>query len=304
MSGTLIALLSGVGFGLFQTVNRRTVQAMEVYLSTFLLLLVSTLVLSAVAVLTEDVGLLLRTPWPALANFAVAAFIHFFVGWTLLNASQKRIGAARTTLLLATVPLFATVIAAVALREIPSLPAMAGVALVVLGVYVLSAEKSPTSSSTSEGDPNHRGPAAGWPGLLFGLGAALCWSVSPVFIRHGLRHLPSPLLGLTFGLVPCVIVYGAGLFLRRGSPAPRTGAGTLALKVVAGTLVGVSQWGRWIALKLAPVGVVLALTQTSVPVVVVLSPLVVGRHVERVTARVWFGALVIVSGALLLIRYQ
>lgn len=304
MSGPVLALLSGVGFGLFQTVNRRTLRSMDVYLSTFLLLVVSTLVLAAAAALTEDLGLVLRTPWPALLSFCAAAFVHFFIGWTLLNASQKHIGAARTTLLLGTVPLFATIGAALALREIPSRPALAGVGLVMLGVYVLSVEREAGPRLVAVGNPGAGTSTRGWRGLLYGLGAALCWSVSPIFIRQGLRQLPSPLLGLTFGLVPCVIAYAAGMLLRRNTVTVPPSPATLGLKIVAGALVGLSQWGRWTALKLAPVGVVLALTQTSVPVVVILSPLVVGRHLERVTPRVWLGALVIVGGALILIWRQ
>jgi len=75
----------------------------------------------------------------------------------------------------------------------------------------------------------------------------------------------------------------------------------MVFKVIAGSLVGLSQWGRWIALGLAPVGVVLAITQVSTPVAILVSPVLVGRHLERVTGRVWAGAAVIVGGSLLLI---
>jgi hypothetical protein len=38
-----------------------------------------------------------------------------------------------------------------------------------------------------------------------------------------------------------------------------------------------------------------------VPVVLIGAPLVSGRHVEHVTARVWLGAALVVGGSLLLI---
>ncbi len=88
----------------------------------------------------------------------------------------------------------------------------------------------------------------------------------------------------------------------RGAPDAWLGADALQFKVLAGILVGLSTWARWIALSLAPVGVVLALTQVSVPVVVLLlAPLIVGWHLERVTARVWLGASTIIGGSLLLV---
>jgi hypothetical protein len=46
---------------------------------------------------------------------------------------------------------------------------------------------------------------------------------------------------------------------------------------------------------------VLALNLLSVPVVLLLAPVVAGRHVERVTAGLWAGAGLVVSGALVLV---
>jgi uncharacterized membrane protein len=106
---------------------------------------------------------------------------------------------------------------------------------------------------------------------------------------------------LTVGLVASGIAYGAGLLVRRRGPREIAGREVLLFKTAAGVLIALSQWGRFIALSLAPVGVVLSLTQVSVPVVMVLSPVLAGRHLEHVTARVWVGATVIVGGSLVLV---
>lgn len=162
---------------------------------------------------------------------------------------------------------------------------------------------------------------AGWRDALFGLGAALCWSISPIFVRHGLKRVASPLLGVTVGMITCVAAYGVALlFRRRHAFRPSPGAAfwqsperarsvpiprdALLFQLLAGVLVGLSTWARWIALDLAPVGVVVALGRLSVPVVLVLAPLIVGQHLERVTLRLWLGAALIISGSLLLIMYR
>ena len=62
-----------------------------------------------------------------------------------------------------------------------------------------------------------------------------------------------------------------------------------------------STWARWVALDLSPVALVLALSLVSVPVVNVLSPLLVGQHIEQVTGQVWLGSALIVGGSLVLI---
>lgn len=147
MTGALWAVGSGVGFGLFQSMNRRALAGMDVALSTFIQLFVSAIVLAIVSALTEDVGLIASAPLDALAFFALVGLIHFFVGWTLLNLGQKLIGAARTGPLLATTPLFGAVLAAIWLQEVPGLATVAGMVLTVTGVLVLRARSERRSWS-------------------------------------------------------------------------------------------------------------------------------------------------------------
>lgn len=298
MTGALWAVIAGFGFGLFQTVNRRALRGMDVFTATFLQLATSAVVLLAASAVTENLSLLRTAPAAALMNFGLAGFFHFVAGWTLLNVSQQRIGAARTSPLIGTTPLFATVFAALALREIPELAAVAGILIVVAGAYLISTEVPVAAEGAAYPAPGRR---KWWGGAVLGLGAALCYAISPIFIRRGLAGLPSPLLGVTVGLLACVVAYGVTLLVRWSPARARVSRDALMAKLVAGVLVGLSTWTRWIALALAPVGVVLAISQISVPVVLVLSPLVVGRHLERITARVWMGAACTVGGCLVLV---
>jgi uncharacterized membrane protein len=135
-----------------------------------------------------------------------------------------------------------------------------------------------------------------------GLAAPLCWAISPIFIRFGLQELESPLLGVTVGMTASALGYGAALALRSArSPLGPISSEALTLKVVAGILVGLSTWARWVALDFTTVAIVLALGLASVPTVNLLTPLVVDRQVEQVTAQVWLGSALIVSGSLVLI---
>ena len=137
---------------------------------------------------------------------------------------------------------------------------------------------------------------------LPGLACALMWGVSPVLTVRGLEGLDSPLLGVALGLVAAVAAYGGFLLARRGGPRPGVIAfDALAFKVIAGVLVALATWWRWIAIDGADVAVVVSLGLLSVPVVLFLSPLLVGKHLERVTPRVWAGAGLVVGGALALI---
>lgn len=304
--GAFFALLSGVGFGVFQTFNRRAVQGMDVFVATFLQLLVSSLVLLLITLLTVGTEIILSLTALAVLYFALAGALHFFIGWTFLNASQKSVGAARTTSLIGTTPIFAAFFAAVTLGEIPTIYSMLGILIIVGGVYLVNAAKlrQPVVSAVGGGGSpvTMEGKAAGLRSLRFGLAAAVCWSLSPTFIRLGLVEVPDPLLGVTVGMVASVLGYAVVLAVRRS----RSNVGPVALdaigyKLFAAVLVALATWSRWVALNLAPVAMVLALSLVSVPIVNILSPLVVGRQLERVTSQVWLGSGLIIGGSLVLI---
>ena len=293
MSGTVWAAASGVGFGAFQTVNRRAVARMDVYVATVVQLAVALVVLLALVGMTHDRDRLASIPLASVGWFLLGGAAHFFVGWTLLNTSQQRLGAARTSPLISTVPLFGAAIAAATLGELPSGLSWLGIALITLGAYVVAAERLLHGAERR---------AFAWRDSAFGLGTALAWAVSPIFIRKGLDGFDAPLLGVTIGLAISLAAYGLVLpFASRLRRERRALGDAPWLKVAAGVLVALSTWGRWVALDGAPVGTVLALGLLSVPIVLVLSPLVMGRDVERVNLVVWLGALLVVAGSLLLV---
>lgn len=300
MTGALWAVTAGLGFGLFQTLNRRAVRGMDVFMATFMQLFVSALVLAAASLVSEDLALLRQASLWAWLFFSLAGLFHFFIGWTFLNASQKRIGAARTNSLIATTPLFGAAIAALTLGELPGLTASGGICLIIAGVYLANYARlhAAAAAGHNPGDAH----TIGWRSLLFGVATALCWSISPIFIRYGLIELSSPILGVTIGIVACVLGYGVAFGIHSlRSPLPSISTDALVFKVIAGILAGLSTWARWIALDLAPVAMVLALSLISVPVVNLLSPLLVGRELEQVTTELWLGSSLIVGGSLLLI---
>jgi drug/metabolite transporter (DMT)-like permease len=266
---------------------------MDVYVATLVQLGVALLVLVALVLATSDRNRVDDLPAIALGWFVLGGLAHFFVGWTLLNMSQQRIGAARTSPLISTVPLFGAAVAAVTLGQFPSGWSWAGIALITLGAYVVAAERLLAGG---------RGAPFGWRDSVFGLGTALAWAVSPIFIRKGLDGFDSPLIGVTVGLA--VSLAGYVLVLALAARHQRQ-AGALGdapwLKVLAGVLVALSTWGRWVALERTTVGTVLALGLMSVPIVLLLSPVLMGREVERVSAFIWLGAALVVGGSFLLV---
>jgi drug/metabolite transporter (DMT)-like permease len=131
-------MVAGLGFGLFQSFNRRAGRGIDTYWATFILILVSSVILMIASVLTEDLSLLWTSPPRAFVNFGLAGFIHFFMGWTFLNLSQKLVGAARTSALIGATPLFAFFVGILAFGEFLNLAIILGIILVIAGVYLVS----------------------------------------------------------------------------------------------------------------------------------------------------------------------
>lgn len=308
MTGALWAVFSGIGFGVFQSFNRRAVQGMDVYVATFLQLLVSAVVLVLLTLVTDSWTMVGSLTGTAVLNFALAGILHFFIGWTFLNASQKAIGAARTSSLIGTIPIFGALFALVTLGELPTLWGAVGIGAIVMGVYLVNDAKIhqgglvAKQALVANPQPPIEGQAIGWRSLRLGLAAALCWSFSPTFIRYGLAEVDDPLLGVTVGIVASALGYAVVLGARsRMNKVGAVSLDALGYKVLAAVLVAVATWMRWISLDLIAVAVALALSLTSVPTVNFLSPLISGRHVERVTTQVWLGSGVIIGGSLVLI---
>ena len=140
-----------------------------------------------------------------------------------------------------------------------------------------------------------------WRDSTWGLGTSLAWAISPICIKHGLEGLDSPLLGVTLGMVVAVAAYALLLPLRPRADRSPVRLDALGFKLVAGVFVALSTWARWLSLDYSAVGVVLGLSLLSVPVVLLLSPVLMGRHVEQVAPSVWVGAALVVGGSLMLV---
>jgi drug/metabolite transporter (DMT)-like permease len=290
VTGVLWATASGIGFGVFQSLNRKAIRGIEdPYVSTFLQLAVATAVLVVASLVSEDLGQLGEASAGAIAVFGLAGVIHFVLGWLLLNMSQARIGASRTAPLITLTPLFGTVLAVLLRGELPSAIALAAIAPVMVGAWLLATRGS--------------GGVAIERDSIYAFGTAFMWALSAVLTVEALEGLDSPLLGVTLGLLAATAALG-GALVARGSFALAVRSiarNTLALKLAAAVFLAFATWFRLLALDETDVAVALAANLVSVPVVLVLAPMLMGRHLEQADARIWSGGALVAGGILALI---
>jgi drug/metabolite transporter (DMT)-like permease len=147
-------------------------------------------------------------------------------------------------------------------------------------------------------------------GYLAGLLVAACWGTSPIFIAKGLVGLPSPLWGVAVGLAAAALVYVAWVIVRRPRPrvevlrwsaVPRPRRIALGWLALSGLVLALGSVARTVALDVATVVLVLPLAQTATLWTIVLSPLVLGREVARITPRLVWGAILIIGGVVLVV---
>lgn len=293
MSGIAFGAMAGVGFGLFQAVNRRINAAIDVYRATLAVMAVGSALLVVLSAVTEDVGSLLVAPPVALGAFAAAGFVHFFLGWTFLGLAQQRLGAARTGALLGSVPLVGALLAAAALGERLTVRTWLALLIVMAGVAAISLRPRRSAATARSATVS---PA----GLGFALATALCWAVSPLLIRAGLARFDAPVLGVTVGLAATTVAYAAVVAAVGGRrpDAAQAVRPPIVLLLVAGTLVGLAIWWQWTAFDLAPVAPVLAVMQLSAPVVALVAPLVSRDPLEHGGLLLWVGLALVLAGAL------
>jgi drug/metabolite transporter (DMT)-like permease len=329
MIGVLWSLVMAALFGFSQLAARKGLTGIAVDQGTFIMIIVSTGLMAIPFFWLGGPALIQQTELIGLAYFLMAGLIHFVGGFTLLNTSISRVGAARTGSLVATTPLFATFLAALTLKELVNAPLIIGVVVVIVGVRLIASTrsvktelKSQTMPPTQETGANNQSsvPDVARLGIvastssgifsltgdsIFGLLAALSWGFTPVLIKKGLESLPSPLVGLTLAMASAGVVHTVILAIRGrlrpvlsslGQPAALWQAG-------AGALVGLGTWCRWIALSFTTAAMVTTLSRASLLITVGLSGRLLGRELEPVTDRVRWGALLIVIGSIVVVLF-
>ncbi len=284
MGGVAWALVAALGFGVTQTMNRKSNQLVDAFRTAFGLLVAVEVLLVARGLVAGEFAMLGEAPVASLAYFVGSALLHYVLGWTLLALSQQRIGVARTGALVAAAPLVGTILAAFVLDEPFSALTLGGVVLTVAGVGMVSMSGAVRGS---------RRWAAPWHALA----VAALWGISPQFIRLGLRGLDAPVLGLTIGLGISLVVFffgltAAGAWRRQSAPV------AAYRWMLAGGLSGaIAISAQWISFGLTTVAVAITVQQLATLVVVALVPLMFHEPIERLNLLLLAGTAAMLAGS-------
>ena len=216
--------------------------------------------------------------------FALAGLIGTTGGRLLRFVSIEKVGASISAALINLNPLVSTGLAVLLLGEHVTLPILAGTVVIVAGTTLLSIGGRRLGMRPGQ--------------LALPLLSAVCFGVVAILRKAGLGHT-GPVLGSAINASTALVAFTAFLLVsgQRGAMVCR--GRSLAYFAAAGVAENAAVFLTVVALGLGTVSVVTPLTATM-PIFVLFMTFAFLRGVERLTARIVLGTLLIVLGVYLI----
>ena len=246
-----------------------------------------TLVTNAIFLLAFHFILYPKAPIFVFENLTFVAVGLFVPGMTrvLTFRGIRTMGSAITSTVVNTTPMFSTALAMLVLEERPGPWVLAGVALIVSGLVVLSWEGSSRSWRRTE--------------LIFPFLAALLFSMKDVTVRWGLGGSDSPVLAAAIAAVTStgeIFLINHYIYKEEFTLPPKH---VLHWFVSSGLFTGGSFLFMFLAFSMERVSIIAPLINSYAVFVLVLAPLI-AKQIERVTLPKAAGAVLVVAGIFLI----
>jgi len=287
-AGIFYALIAGLFWGSSPVLVKRglvhsDVSAATLYQQGAILL---TLVLAA---LLEGNALSGRISAPATGVFVATGVVGAYLGRTLFVKSVAQIGASRAQSLNNSSSLVTVLLAALLLGEALSPAVLAGVLLIICGVFFVTRPESRANDGNASGMLT-----------LTSIMATLCYGIVPVMKKFGTDLGGPPVLGaLIMHATGLLLLLTVGRWLKielKWHSLPLT---SLVCFVAAGVLQGIGSILTLKALLYAPASVVAPIWNTQ-PIISFFLTKAVLQGIEVVTFRDGVAAALVVIGVLVL----
>jgi DME family drug/metabolite transporter len=287
--GIAYALLAGILWGVGPLLLKRALKHTHVSTATLLEQNVSVLLLVGLATYSGEIRKIDFTS-RAFWAFFLAGAVGASFGKVFYYKGIDKVGASKATSVKNSSPFLTTILAVLFLGESVSGLLLAGVALIVFGVAVLS-------QSTADGRGVDRLQY-----FLYPIIAAFCFGVNPIFKKFGMDAAGLPVLGTMITQVSALIfmlLFARAIGLQiRWEPVP---VRALILCTLSGITEGLGSLFTFFALAHGPAALLSPIWRISPLVTFALARFTL-KGIEVVTVRDGIAAALIVAGVFVLSR--
>lgn len=296
--GIILGLCSAVIFGVNQVVARRGVlRVSSKYIAT-ISVFTGPLFFLPIASITGDIFGVGQFPWQAYVYLVLSGITHFAIGRTWAYKSLQIIGSTRSNVVTNLNPVVSIVLAVIILKETMTPLMIFGVFLSLAGpLLIILKEQGGKGNQFTALDRRTL-----CIGMLYGMGAAIFWGSSSIFIKLGLKSGGSPITGSLIAYLAASIVISPSAFLNEENRKEMFGEDgrSLRLALVSGLTSSSAQLLRYLALGYTSVIIVSVLGRTLLLWVLFFS-FIFNREYESFSRWVLVGSGLLTIGTILVL---
>jgi len=305
MLGPVLGLGSAAFFGATSIVTRRGVlRASSTYIAT-ISIFTGSLFSFILAFITGDLFGMHRISWEAYFFWIISGVTHFALGRTWGYRAIQMIGSTRSNVIVSLNPIVSVILAMVILKETITPLLVCGMLFSLSGPLLIAA-KEHTLARVADADAKPRGNeltrSTLYRGMLYGLGTAILWGGSAIFIKLGLNSGGPPVAGSLIAYLAASMAIIPSSFLNRGHRKEmfQRDRESFRLALLSGLTSNIAQLFRFLALALGSVIVVSLMLRTS-PLWVLSLAFIFNREVESFSRWVLLANALLITGTILIL---
>jgi drug/metabolite transporter (DMT)-like permease len=240
--------------------------------------------------------------WQTLLFWALSGLIHFGLGRSWAYRSIRLIGANRSNIVTSLNPLVTVFLAVLVLEERLSALMVLGIFLSLCGpLLIVMKEEVRDGPLVTSDDSRKIDRRILYRGMLYGIGTALFWGSSAIFIKLAVRGGGSPFTGTLVAYLAASLFVSPSLVRRKKRKEIfETESKLFRMALLSGMCTNVAQLMRFIALAYGSV-IVVSLMGRTVPLWVLIFSFLFNRELESFSRWVILGSTLLFSGTLLII---
>jgi drug/metabolite transporter (DMT)-like permease len=304
MLGVILALISAAAFGANTIITRRGMfRASSNYVAT-ITVFSGPIFFLIIASITGDIFRLRQIPWLAYLFLALSGVSHFALGRTWGYRAIQLIGSTRSNLVTSLHPIVTIILAMIILKETVTFIMVIGILCTLTGPLLIFLNEQVIAGDAQLKNLHGRDldrPTL-YRGMLYGIGAAIFWGSSAIFIKLGLEHGGYPISGTLIAYLAASIAIAPSALFNKKHREELLNGDKLSFKMAlfSGLTVNLAQFLRYIAFGSGSV-IVVSLMLRTIPVWVLFFAFIFIRKYESFSRWVLLGNGLVMIGAVLVL---